>query len=280
MSVRTFYVDESYDKNRFCLSAIGVRHTEWHECVSRIRQHRKILREDHGIFLRKEIHAHEFVNGRGNVSDRMLGKHTRSRIFDSLLRTVAELPQVMLINICIETAGRRDPQLDAWDRLINRIERTMLDMEQRELPRRRELIERVPSDYAEADRENLARRLNAYRARAIIIADEGRETEITKIMRKMSVFNPVPSRFGAWSGGASAQNIPVAHIIEDPIFKKSHQSYFVQLADCVAYALLKRETDPTPNVKRYGVDKMFEQRLSGVCYKKASPRDPLGIVRK
>ena len=280
MSVRTFYVDESYDKHRFCLSAIGIRHSEWHECINRVRKHRKILREDFGIFLRKEIHAHEFVNGRGRISDQIIGKHVRSRIFDGLLRAVAELPQVMIINVCLEVSGRRDPQLDAWDRLINRIERTMLGMEQRELPKRRDLIDKIPATYPETERENLERRLNNYRARAVIFADEGRENEITKIIRKMSVFNPVPSRFGQWQNGGGAQNIPVAHLIEDPVFKKSHQSYFIQLADCVAYALLKRESTPTPNIQRYGVHKMFADRLSGVCFKDASPRDPLGIVRK
>ena len=56
--------------------------------------------------------------------------------------------------------------------------------------------------------------------------------------------------------------------------------YFIQLADAVAYALLKREVVPTPNIKRYGIEKMFESALAGVCYKKASAADPLGIVRK
>ena len=76
------------------------------------------------------------------------------------------------------------------------------------------------------------------------------------------------------------KNIPLQRVIEDPIFKKSHQSYFIQLADAVAYALLKREVPPTRHVRRYGIDGMFEKCLSGVCYKKASYGDPLGIVRK
>jgi hypothetical protein len=27
-----FYVDESYDRARFCLSAIGIRHVDWRDC--------------------------------------------------------------------------------------------------------------------------------------------------------------------------------------------------------------------------------------------------------
>lgn len=126
MSVRCFYVDESYDQNKFCLSAIAIRHNQWRECFSRVQQHRKLLKQDHGIFIRKEIHAHELVGGRGRISDRIVNKHTRSRIFHGLLRVIAELPDVMVFNVCLDVKGRRDPQLDAWDRLLNRIERTML----------------------------------------------------------------------------------------------------------------------------------------------------------
>jgi len=96
----------------------------------------------------------------------------------------------------------------------------------------------------------------------------------------MSVYNPIPSMIGDWGGGTKTKNIPIQRVIEDPVFKKSHQSYFIQLADAVAYALLKREVTPTRHVKKYGIDKMFERNLAGVCYLSASRFDPLGIVRK
>lgn len=273
VSVRLFYVDESFDSGRFCLSAIAIRHTDWRECFAKVRQHRVILKRDHGIFLRKEIHAHEFVGGRGRISDRVVGKYERSRIFEGLLRLVAQLPNVMIINVCLDRAGRANVQLDAWDRLMNRIERTMLAMEDRELPLRRELISKLPADLPDGVRHPLEVRLNHYRPRAMIFADEGREIEITKALRKMSVFNPIPSKWGTWGHGERTKNIPVERVIEDPVFKKSHQSYFVQLADCVAFALLKREVAPTPHVSKYGINNMFERSLSGVCFRDASRFD-------
>jgi len=280
MTVRLFYVDESFDDRKFCLSAIGIRHTEWRECFARVRQHRTILKLDHGIFLRKEIHAHEFVSGRGRIADRVIGKHDRSRIFAGLLGLVAQLPNVMVINICLDVPGRKNVQLDAWDRLMNRIERSMVAFEERELPLRRTLVSALPESIPDETRQKIELRLNHYRSRAMIFADEGREAEITKALRKMSVFNPIPSRIGDWGDGTKAKNIPVERVIEDPVFKQSHQSYFIQLADAVAFALLKREVEPTPRVKRYGIDRMFDVAVAGVCFKAASPKDPLGIVRK
>lgn len=180
MSVRFFYIDESFDTEKFCLSAIGIRHTEWRECFERVREHRRFLKKDYGIFLRKEIHAQEFVNGRGRVSDRVIGKHERSRIFEGLLRLVAQLPSVFVINICLDTKGRKNVQLDAWDRLTNRIERTLLRFEETELPLRRRLISQIPPEYPGADRQQLEYRLNLFRARGVIVGDQGREHEITR----------------------------------------------------------------------------------------------------
>lgn len=280
MSVRFFYVDESYDDTCFCLSAIGIRHTEWRECLSRVRQHRMILKQDHGIFLRKEIHAHEFVSGRGRISEQELGKYRRTQIFEGLLRLVAQLPNVMVINVCLGCTGRANPQMDAWNRLLNRIERCMLGMEERELPLRRELVATLPRDLSHSARRQIDARLNHYRPRAVVIADEGREPEITRTLRQMHTFNPVPSRLGTWDDGRKSRNIPLERVIEDPVFKSSHQSYFLQLADCVAFSLLKSEVLATPNVKRYAIHRMFSNQLSGVCLRSASRSDPLGIVRK
>lgn len=70
-------------------------------------------------------------------------------------------------------------------------------------------------------------------------------------------------------------------VIEDPSFKESHRSYFVQLADCIAFALLKRESPAqTKLVQRYRLDKAFDETVAGICYRQASRDDPLGIVRK
>ena len=63
MSVRFFYVDESHDAKLFCLSAVGIRHSRWKECFDQVREYRRQLKADYGIFLRKEIHAHKFLGG-------------------------------------------------------------------------------------------------------------------------------------------------------------------------------------------------------------------------
>ena len=279
MGVYLYYVDESYDASKFCLSALMIRHREWKQCFDAVRAHRVKLKTDHGVYLRKEIHARDLVSGHGNISSTgAIGKFDRSRIFLGLLELVARLPGMRLFNICLDNKGQ-DPQLTAWNRLVNRIERTMVEFENKEGRIRARLAQAARPHLPVDDADALELRLKTFHPRSIIIADEGREAEITKALRKMHVYNPVPSRFGVWQSGEPAKNIVTERLIEDPVFKKSHQSYFLQLADCVAFALLKREVPPTPNVLRYNLHQMFEAALKGVCFLPASRSDPLGIVR-
>ena len=93
---------------------------------------------------------------------------------------------------------------------------------------------------------------------------------IRKIYRKMHVINYIPSYFGG------SRNLPIQFVIEDPVFKDSKQSYFVQLADITAYFTMQHLC-PNKFVKRQGAKKYFE-RLEPVMIKQASPTDPFGRV--
>jgi hypothetical protein len=190
MSVRIFYIDESYDDKKFCLSAIAVKHTDWKECFNLVREHRKQLKQDYGIFLRKEIHATDFIAGRGRIGERQIGKWERSRLFLGLLQLVARLPKVLCFNVCLDVPNYPDPELTAWDRMINRIERAMVGFETDELPLRRRLVTEASGGMPQDSANKLRERLNSYRARAIIAADEGREIDVRRAIRKNERFQP------------------------------------------------------------------------------------------
>ena len=112
-----------------------------------------------------------------------------------------------------------------------------------------------------------------------LVCDEGKEDYYVKLVRKLRVYNPIPSQFGAWNPGEFAKNIPIERIIEDPQFKDSRKSYFIQHADFMAFGLLRSEK-PTPKIKRHGAHKSLDQldeSLNRVCNKK-DPRG-MGIIR-
>ena len=95
-------------------------------------------------------------------------------------------------------------------------------------------------DAYEALLGGINRTLQRWDSHAILICDEGKEAIYTRLVRRMQT-----SRNGA-----------IDRILEDPFFKQSDQSYFIQLADFCAYALLRQER-PIASKTKYGLDQAF-----------------------
>lgn len=234
------YIDDSYDQTTkiTTFSALSIPEGQWSAIFLAIQEWRRRLRDTDGIYVTKELHAWKFVSGRGKVAPRTVIKYRRCQIFNEGLSLIASLRGPMLFNAALKN------QAWAFERLLNRINRTMV----------------------------------AWDSFALLICDEGKEAQYTHLVRKMSVHNPIPSRFGVWKDtGKGYKNIPIDRILEDPFFKQSDKSYFIQMADWCAYALLQRER-PIASRKRYGLHKSFE-RLAPICVLVANRKDPLGIVR-
>jgi hypothetical protein len=113
---------------------------------------------------------------------------------------------------------------------------------------------------------------------AIIVSDEGKD--YTWLLRKMGVYNHIPSKYGSWPQGEMTRNITTEYILEDIFFRDSARSYFIQMADFCAYALLRSE-HPIPSKTKYGLDKAFDL-LKPICTPQCFGKDPrkLGIVRE
>lgn len=84
------------------------------------------------------------------------------------------------------------------------------------------------------------RTLQRWDSYGILICDEGKDAIYTRLVRSMQ----------------TSKNGAIDRIIEDPFFKQSDQSYFIQLSDFCAYALLRQER-PIASKTRYGVDQAF-----------------------
>ncbi|HEY4000530.1 MAG TPA: DUF3800 domain-containing protein [Candidatus Xenobia bacterium] len=234
------YMDDSGDTRTKGFSALMIHETVWRDSFQAIKTFRQHLRETDGIYLKKEFHATEFVGGRGNIAPQVVTKWRRCEIFKETLLMVASLKGIRVFN----AFGPASDEYILFERFLNRINRTA----------------------------------EAQKSRALIISDEGKEGEYTRLARRMSVFNPIPSRYGTWvDSGEKTKNITLDRIIEDPFFKKSEKSYFIQMADFCAYALLRREV-PLESKNRYGLDKAFDL-LQPVLFTKAYSKDAMGIIR-
>lgn len=244
-----FYADESYDQQKFVMTAMRVDVTQWRDVFASVKAFRTELRSEFGIKLKKELHAQSFVRHCSDgSSSRKLSVAERRDAFASTLRFIATLP-IEIINVALNIADHRDSNaahLAVIERLFNRIQ------------------------------TNVSR--CAPQSHAIVIFDTGKERQVTKLARQLAVFNYIPSQFNRWGDGNRARNIVTDRIIEDPVFRDSRESYFLQLVDFAAFALLKKEVPPTEFITRWGYHELFPL-LEAVCCKAAHPRDRYGIVR-
>lgn len=111
--------------------------------------------------------------------------------------------------------------------------------------------------------EQLVKRIQTVMKRwddyALLVVDEGLEKEVVRITRRLS---------SPKSG---------SRILEDPFFKGSQHSLWIQMADFCGYALLRRE-NPTDTAIRSGLHEAFPL-LEPILVKEANPKDPYGIIR-
>lgn len=231
------YIDDAKDDQLACFSAIAIPEDTWQRCLDHLIDMRRQMRDSDHIYVRPEIHATDWVGGRGTIAPHFIAKGTRARLFNYILSSVAMLPGAQIFN----AANRRSQEERLFEYLLNRI--------------------------------NVNMRVSG--SRAIIISDEGKSYDF--MLRRMRRFNYIPSRFGTWPGGSMSKNITIDRILEDISYRDSARSMFIQMADCCAYALLRRE-NPVASKTKYGIDQSF-YICEPIMVKRANGADPYGVIR-
>lgn len=250
------YVDESGDDGLlnsptefFMLSGLVVHELRWRDCVGRIYDFRKRMRDKFGLRVREEIHASHMISRPGELI--RIKRNDRLAILRHFVDEIATLPDISIINVVVD---KRTKQHDtdvftlAWKALIQRFENTV---SYRNFPGLAN-----PDD------------------RGMIFPDETNVKKLRTLIRRMRYYNPVPN---VAEYGSGFRNLQLQYTIEDPNLRTSHDSFLIQVADTVAYFLLQRER-PCTYIRKSGAHKYFE-RLGPVLCKVASKADTLGVVR-
>jgi len=232
-------MDDSGEDNVRAFSLLTVPVNEWKTCFSAIKDYRRALRASDGIFMKKELHATKFLSGHGYFSDRIISLPRRCEIFRDCLTNITRLPGVRLFN----AIGNRANELRLFERLLNRLNRAMREWD----------------------------------SHAVCVSDEGKD--YTSLARQMAVFNPIPSMYGGWGREGLTRNIVVDRLIDDLFYRRSHQSYFIQVVDLCAYALLRSEKH-LASKNAMNIHTAFDL-LAPICQIQCFRNDPrhLGIIR-
>lgn len=250
------YVDESGDSGMttsptryFVLTGIVMHELRWNEYLSRLIDYRKRMRDTFGLLLREEVHAARMLNKPGDLV--RIKRNDRLSIIKFFINELAGMQDLSIINVVVDKQGKPptyDAIENAWKALVQRFSNTISS---RNFP--------GPANPDE---------------RGLIVPDMSEVKKITEVIRRMRRYNPIPNQAGF---GAGYRNLQITNFVEDPYFKDSRVSYFVQAADVAAFALYQNLC-PSSYMKRKSGHNFFN-RLSGVLCRVASTADPEGIVR-
>lgn len=253
------YVDESGDPGcnspvrHFILSAFIIPAVDWQASFDRHHQMRRYLKATYGYPVRAELHAASLVDTRyGGKEVRGLGgRRTRMLLYRDVVRAIPQIfPTAKTFSIYVDkdaaetSSYRRDNYLElAWNYLVTRYH-TFLTKDCSGAP-------------------------------GLVFADDTANATVRALLRKMRVHNPVPSHFDP----KGYYNLPVRTIIEDPVFRRSQHSYFVQMVDIIAHSLY-RKLYIKGSYRRYSLH-FFYDYLDPIVLKSVTKKDPLnmGIVR-
>lgn len=250
------YADESGDPGLslggtpwFVITGIIVHESYWNETFTRFLDLRRNLSRRYGIPQRIALHATDIVNGHGDFHHSQYGLSTADRfnLYREVLEFLAQLSELRVLNVFVHKNRiiKRDIDIFQWAWMI--------------------FIQRFHNSI---DRGGALAIDNDY---GMLVTDRTHDDHLRRLMRQMRAFNFVPNMVG---GGS--RRILVTRVLDDPIPRDSKTSYFVQVADLIAYALARRAY-PRAALSRYDFETYFDI-VDPILLKEASHTDPQGIV--
>lgn len=246
------YIDESGDtglkedsSKTYTLGCVMVEASNWSSALESLKNHRRGLKNSFGIQLRREIKSNYLMRGSGDLTSFNLSPSQRSWIFRSYMRMVARQELMVCFSVVVHKKGlatSAEVMEKAWIALLQRLERTSDALGNRPI---------------------------------LIIHDSGDNAVIKKILR----WSRVQLSAGQMYGNHNFR-VPFKSLIEDAIPRDSRDSYFIQLADIVAYTAFRRIIPGKQNANSIVKTKFWEEFGEGI-FKKANKNNVLtaeGIV--
>ncbi len=250
------YVDESGDSGLvnsptryFVLTGLVLHELRWQPYLDHLIAFRRRMKAAHGLKLREEIHAAALINKPGDLV--RIQRNNRLAILREFADELAAMGDLNIINVVVDKQGKA-PDYDvfgiAWKTLIQRFENTL-------------------------SHRNFAGPANPDE-RGMVFPDHTEDKKLVQLLRGMRRYNPISNQSQFAPG---YRNLTLSSILEDPNFRNSADSYWVQAADLAAF-LLYQNIAPSAYMRKKSGQNYFS-RLDGILCRVASSSDPQGIVR-
>lgn len=228
------YVDESGDTGQlpnsptryYVLSAIVFHETNWRNVLSDLVNFRKAAKSRYGLLLKEEIHASVFLNGSPKLKNK-ISRNDKLDLLKKCLDWLNSRNDISVITVRVEKSTSVLNVFDlAWKTLLQRFENTL-------------------------NYKNFPGPSNS--DKGLVFSDATNGKELTKLIRRMRHYNPIPNNS---NHNAGFRSIPLRAIIEDPVFKDSRNSLVIQMCDVIAY-FARQYYEPNRYIKNRGAKKYY-----------------------
>ena len=212
--MRISYLDESgddgyprYSSEIFALSNVYMHYQQWKENFERIREFRRLLRQDFGLPVKTEFHTKYFLLNKNPYRQFNFSDANRITIVDLFCDLIGDL-DLRIINVAIIKPRILRPDYKVLDTAV------------------KYLVQRIENDLQPSQNPQ---------AKFLMITDPGRIAKMRWTTRRIQQINYIPSRFGP-----QPYRREITALIEDPLPKDSRESYFIQVADLVVFVVYLR----------------------------------------
>lgn len=261
--IYALYLDESGDPGAYDVSKSSSSRTRhyivsgliipidtWEENLKVLANLKGELKSRYGFPVRKELHGAQIINPRNDKDFSSIGsRFVRNKMYLEVMQYCAKnITEGRIVNIHVDKTMPHsllsfagvDIQEIAWIRMLERY-------------------------------QTFLRKNNGL---GLVFADDTNEIAFRRLLRKMRKYHYIPSMYGNVGLRTNTSNI-----IEDPIMRASHQSYFIQIADMTSH-ILYRKLYPKASYRKYRTEQIFDA-LDGMLIKEAHRKCPYGqgIVR-
>lgn len=244
------YVDESGDTGdltqkagaswTYSLGCLLVDAAAWPAAFDEVLTLRRNLRDKYGLPMRAEVKSNYLIRSGGPIRALNLAPAERRLIFRSHLRLVQVLPARAFAIVVDKRTCQQDTFDVAWETLLQRLELT-------------------------SSREQQP---------FMVMHDEGENDKVRAWLRRARRYLTAGGAYGGTF--RKAANL----LVDDAVPRKSQNSYFIQMADLIAYAAFRDVIPPGANVAQVCPQPMWYEIGPGThtAVSGLRPRAAPGIV--
>jgi len=229
----------------YSLGCVLVDADKWPSAFDELLKFRRRLRDRFGVPMRAELKANYLIRSSGDIRGLGLAPGERYVIYRAHMRVLESLPARAFAVVLLK------------DRHVGLTPTGVFDLTWETLLQRLSNTSRKES------------------ATFVVLHDEGENDAVRRWVRRSRRYLTSGSAYGP-----GQLSNPARLLVDDPIPRKSHQSYFVQMADLVAYAGFRAVIPPGPAIQSVCPAEMWNEigLARHVAVSQLKPRSEPGIV--